>query len=59
VETYLEIHKANDMRDTIRGVMNLLDKVNMNFLIKSSVKTDLNKCLQYLSLKGLKTKEVI
>ena len=53
----IELHKAKEMESLIRDSMSLLDKVNMNVLIKSSVKTDLNKCLQHLSY-SLKKEEV-
>lgn len=52
---YMEIHRAREMFTLIKNSMSLLDKVDMNMTIKNSIKTDLNKVMQWLSLKDLKT----
>ena len=51
---YIECHRAKESYKLIKETMSLLDKVNMNQIIKSAIKTDLNKCLQFLSLPNLK-----
>ena len=51
---YIEVHRAKESFKLIKETMSLLDKVNMNQIIKSAIKVDLNKVLQYLSLPNLK-----
>ena len=51
---FIEVHKAKHMYKVLRDHMALLDKCSISAPVKNEMKINLNKVLQYLSLKQLK-----
>lgn len=51
---YIELYKAKKMYIIVRNALDLINKVSSNPVIKNNLKTELNKILQYLTLKQLK-----
>ena len=51
---FIEVYKARKMYSIIRNSMELIDKTGLSATLKNSIKTELNKVLQFLKLKQLR-----
>lgn len=51
---YIEIHKARKMFALVKKSMELVDKLGISPVLKNELKVELNKVMQFLSLKNLK-----
>ena len=51
---FIEIHKAKYMYKIIRNCLQLIDKLGVNQILKTELKTELNRILQFLNLKSLR-----